>query len=113
MRCFRLHSARSERPWPRAVPIRRSGCGMLPTCTSEGLVAFALGLNDGWSSVVVSHPCESPQRLARMGHGAFLQFLYFTETLGTTDKPGRSCLLGSSLARSVKSMRTGTRWTTL
>jgi len=37
---------------------------------------------------------------------------YFTETLGSTERPGRSSWLGSSLARSLKSMRTGTRWTT-
>ncbi len=37
---------------------------------------------------------------------------YFTLTFGSTDNPGLSSWLGSSLARLVKSMRTGTRCTT-
>ena len=38
---------------------------------------------------------------------------YFTRTLGSTDNPGRSRWLASSSFKSVKSIRTGTRCTTL
>ena len=38
---------------------------------------------------------------------------YFRRTFGSTESPGRSSWLGSSFLRSVKSIRTGTRWTTL
>ena len=39
-------------------------------------------------------------------------FYCFTLTFGSTDRPGRSSWLGSSSFSLVKSMRTGTRWTT-
>lgn len=69
------------------------------------------------SSVVREGPCRSrgkgvtqtigpgPDRSEYSG--------YLMATLGSTEKPGRRAKSPFSLARLVKSMRTGMRWTTL
>ena len=58
-----------------------------------------------WESTDLDSPFAEPRA------GCFLP--YFTLTFGSTLSPGRNSWFGSSFSRLVKSMRTGTRCTTL